>query len=221
MRLHDTQRSGNAWKIRLLAGFLGMPMTRRSLSIDRGELMSPAFAKLNPLRQVPVLELPDGRTLSESMAILFFLSAGTGWWPQDRFAQAETLRWMSFEQARHMHPLAQLRLHLALHPDWPVEQKQLRQWHGQAMEALECLERQLAAGGPGAWVATAAHPSIADVALYPYTRLAGMGGIDLRGFAAIGDWLGRFERLAGYEPLFAGRPDLTESTQERSHDRPG
>jgi hypothetical protein len=38
MILYDTQRSGNAWKVRLLAGFLGVPLQRRTLSIDRGDL---------------------------------------------------------------------------------------------------------------------------------------------------------------------------------------
>jgi glutathione S-transferase len=214
MRLYDTQRSGNAWKVRLMAGFLGVKLERRSLSIDRGDLRTDAFGELNSLRQVPVLELPDGRTLSESMAILFYLADGTPWWPTNRFVQAEVIRWLSFEQSRHMHALAQLRLHIALHPDWPLSQGRLAQWRQEANEALDRLAEQLAACDQHGWVASTPHPSIADVALYPYTRLAAMGGIDPRRLPAIAGWLDRIEALPGYVPLFPGRPDLTECRQE-------
>lgn len=214
MRIYDTQRSGNAWKVRLLASFLGVRLERTSLSIDRGDLKTDAFAALNALRQVPVLQLPDGRTLSESLAILFYLADGTLWWPKARLEQAEVLRWLSFEQSQHMHPLAQLRLHLALHPDWPLPPDQLAHWRHQAQNALRQLEARLAAAGESGWVATPSHPSIADVALYPYTRLAAMGGLDMGQWPAITRWLRRIEALPGYEPLFPGRPELTESRQE-------
>ena len=38
MKLYDTLRSGNAWKVRLLAAYLGMRLERHTLSIDRGDL---------------------------------------------------------------------------------------------------------------------------------------------------------------------------------------
>ena len=53
--------------------------------------------------------------LAESMAILHYLAQGSPWWPRDALAQARVLSWLSFEQDRHMKPLAQLRLNLALH----------------------------------------------------------------------------------------------------------
>src|SRR5690554_6584174 len=113
--LYDTLRSGNAWKVRLLAGLLGVPLERRTLSIDRGDLTRQAFLDVAPMAHVPVLKLRDGTHLAESMAILQYLARGTAWWPEDALAQAQVLSWLSFEQDRHMKPLAQLRLHLALH----------------------------------------------------------------------------------------------------------
>ncbi|MBM2712942.1 glutathione S-transferase N-terminal domain-containing protein [Mesorhizobium caraganae] len=83
LRLYDTQRSGNAWKVRLLAGFIACPLERRTLSIDRGDLRTPEFAAVSRFRQVPVLELGNGGTIVESAAILFFLAQGTAWWPDD------------------------------------------------------------------------------------------------------------------------------------------
>lgn len=218
MRLYDTQRSGNAWKVRLLAGFLGMPLERVTLSIDCGDLGTPGFGAVSPLRQVPVLELDDGRTVFESLAILSWLAEGTAWLPRDTYERTQVFSWMSFEQTQHMHPLAQLRLHLALHPGRPLPLERLYEWRAQGEAALAVLDRVLTEQGADGWFTTKRHPSIADVALYPYTRLSVMGGLAPRRSAAIARWLDRFEALPGYEPLFPGRPDLTESAVETRHD---
>lgn len=214
MHIYDTQRSGNAWKVRLLAGLLGRPLERHTLSIDRGDLRSDAFLALGPMRQVPLLVLDDGSTLAESLAILFFLAHDTPWWPAALVDQARVLSWMSFEQERHMKPLAQLRLHIGLHRDRTHDDADMRHHASEARQALDILEGRLARQGSAAWVATGAAPSIADIALYPYTRLAPMGGIDLSVYPSIVGWLGRIEALPGYQPLFPGRPELNASTAE-------
>jgi glutathione S-transferase len=215
MRLYDTQRSGNAWKVRLLAGFLGLALERTTLSIDKGNLRQPSFLARNPLAQVPVLELDDGRTLSESIAILFYLAQGTSWRPAERFAEARVLTWLSFEQALHMRPLAQLRLHLSLRRDKKPDDPDMAACRAEAHEALHLLDQRLASQGERAWVATDEAPSIADVALYPYTRLAPLGGIELDQFPHLSPWLRRIEELPGYQPLFPGHPELNLSTVER------
>lgn len=214
MILHDTRRSGNAWKVRLLAGFLGLPLRRRTLSIDRGDLRDPGFLEKFPFGQVPALELEDGRLLAESTAILHFLARDTPWWPSDPFAQAQALSWMSFEQERHMPPLAQLRLRLALHRDADPNEPRILSWTAQARHALALLEGQLAGAGPTGWLVTADHPSIADLALYPYTRFAPMGGISLDAYPATRAWLDRIRQWPGYQPLFPGQPDMDFATTE-------
>ena len=215
MRLYDTQRSGNAWKVRLFASLADIALQRTTLSIDRGDLRDRSFLAISPLAQVPVLQRDDGRTLSESMAILFYLSQGTAWWPAEAFAQAQVLTWLSFEQALHMRPIAQLRLHLALRRDRSADDAGMRTCRGEALAALRLLDDRLRAQGPACWVATSTRPSIADVALYPYSRMAPLGGIELEQFPAVSDWLGRIEALPGYQALFPGQPELNLSTVER------
>lgn len=212
--LYDTLRSGNAWKVRLLASFLGIALKRRTLSIDRGDLAHPAFQAIAPMGHVPVLRLQDGSHLPESQAILYFLARGTRWWPEDPAGQARVLGWMGFEQDRHMKPLAQLRLHLALHRNADPASERFMAYADAARSALRVLEGQIARQRAGAWVATVSHPSIADVALYPYTRMAPMGGIDLAPYPAIRDWLARFEAIEGYQALFPGQPERNLSTDE-------
>lgn len=215
MRIYDTQRSGNAWKVRLLAGLLGLDLERTTLSIDKGDLRQASFLARSPLAQVPVLELDDGRTLSESIAILFYLAQGTPWLPADRFTQAEVLTWLSFEQALHMRPLAQLRLHLSLRRDKKPDDADMKACRAEAHEALRLLDQRLAKQGERAWVATKETPSIADVALYPYTRMAPLGGIELERYPRLSPWLRRVEELPGYQPLFPDHPELNLSTVER------
>lgn len=214
MRLYDTQRSGNAWKVRLMAGLLGINLPRVTLSIDKGDLRDPAFVGRHLLRQVPILEFDDGSTLSESLAILYYLADGSAFWPTERLEQARVLTWLSFEQAQHMRPLAQLRLHLSLRRDMKTDDPDMRACRAEAIDALDRLNEQLGRQGRGAWVATRNQPSIADVALYPYTRLAPLGGLDLKAFPYLEPWLQQIEQLPGYQPLFPARPDMNLSTRE-------
>jgi glutathione S-transferase len=215
MRLYDTQRSGNAWKVRLLASLLGVELDRTTLSIDTGDLRKASFLACNPLAQVPVLELEDGRTLSESIAILFYLAHGTAWLPTERFAQASVLTWLSFEQSLHMRPVAQLRLHLSLRRDKKPDDPDMKACRAEAHEALRLLDQRLARQGERVWVASEDAPTIADVALYPYTRMAPLGGIDLEQYPHLSPWLRRIEELPGYQALFPGHPELNLSTVER------
>ncbi|WP_416047054.1 glutathione S-transferase family protein [Cupriavidus basilensis] len=214
MRIIDTQRSGNCWKVRLLASFLGINLRRTTLSIDRGDLKSATFVADAPMKKVPVLELDDGSMLSESGAILFYLAHGTRWWPQELNEQAQTLAWMHFEQEQHMRPLAQLRLHLALKKDLTLFDAQVRNWLQESNDALAILEARLTTGRQ--WVSTNTAPSISDVALYPYTRMSPMGGVALNDYPLVQAWMARIESLPGYEPLFPGQPDLNFSTLETS-----
>ena len=219
MNLYDTQRSGNAWKVRLLAGFLGRTLERRTLSIDRGDLHSHAFRSIAPLGQVPVLEI-DGIHVAESMAILFLLAQGTTWWPAQVHAQAQVLSWLSFEQHRHMRPLSTLRLHVGLGKTPMPPAAEFEQMGGEAHAALALVERQLAVDPQARWIATDVLPSIADVALYPYTCMAPMGGISLDAYPAICAWLSRFEAIEGYQPLFPEIPHSNFFIREQGQEHP-
>ena len=90
MRLYDYAASGNCFKVRLLLGLLGREYERVAVDIFAGDTLTDAFGALNPLRETPVLELSDGRRLTQSNAILWFLGRGRrscppirgsgGWW---------------------------------------------------------------------------------------------------------------------------------------------
>src|ERR1700674_2242817 len=98
MLLYDSPVSGNCYKVRLLLAHLGVAYERRTVDVvdrsNRGELLG----GLNPALRVPTLMLDDGTPLAESGAILWYFGEGTRFVPEDRYARAQLLQWMFFEQ---------------------------------------------------------------------------------------------------------------------------
>src|SRR5438552_8683141 len=101
MTLYDYLPSGNGYKVRLLLSQLGIPFTLIEKDIAKGETRTPEFLALNPNGRIPVLELDDGRQLSESDAILFYLAEGTPLLPGERFERGAALRWAVSVPSRH------------------------------------------------------------------------------------------------------------------------
>lgn len=197
LELADTLRSGNAWKIRLACGFMGLPLTRRTFDIVQGDLETDAFARINPWRQVPALLTPEGEWLAESQAILWYLAQGTPWLPAERLAQAQVSSWLSFEQTQHMHAFAQPRLLIHLRKTSAVDDPAMAAWRAIGMKAAALMDGHL----KGRTYFVGGAPTIADVALYPYTSMAEQGGYDLSAFTHITAWLARIRALPGFTPL--------------------
>src|SRR5262245_13116194 len=101
MRLHVFPPSPRATKVTALANHLGLDCDVRVVDLLKGEQHAPAFAALNPNERMPVLE-DDDFVLWESNAILHYLATkkpASGLWPSDVRAQADVLRWHSWEAA--------------------------------------------------------------------------------------------------------------------------
>ena len=75
MRLYDFLPSGNGYKVRLTLRWLGIPFECREIDILKGESRTPSFLAMNPVGQIPVLELDDGTFLRESGAIVLYLAS--------------------------------------------------------------------------------------------------------------------------------------------------
>jgi glutathione S-transferase len=90
--LYDYLPSQNAYKVRLLLNHLDRPYVTKIVQIFAGEGRAAAFRAKNPTGAVPVLELDDGRLLTESNAILFYLAQGTAYLPSDAWNQAWSWR---------------------------------------------------------------------------------------------------------------------------------
>jgi len=197
MRLYDFLESGNGYKVRLLLTLLGIPFERVELDIVTGATRTPEFLRKNPNGRIPLLELDDGRLLAESNAILFYLADGTEYVPDERFERAQVLQWMFFEQYSHEPNVATVRFwmhHLALTPERRAAIEDKRRLGHAALAVMEghLVERTFF---------VAERYSIADVALYAYTHVAGEGGFDLEAYPAVRAWLARVAARPGHVPI--------------------
>jgi glutathione S-transferase len=197
--LHQMQMSGNCYKVRLTAAQLEIPLTLREYPEFGGETRKPGFLALNPNGRVPLLEFEDGRTLAESNAIIFHLSEGTRLQPSEKWARAQMLQWMFFEQYSHEPYVAVARFWLSYAPKDELERKRhlLPEWQGKGNAALKVMETHLSARD---WFAGNAY-SIADVSLYGYTHCAREGGFVLSDYPAVSAWLARVASQPGHIPL--------------------
>jgi glutathione S-transferase len=195
LTLYSMQLSGNAYKVRLLLARLGVRYRLVEVDILKGETRTPAFLAKNPDGHVPLLELDDGRRLAESNAILIYLAEGTPYLPDDRFARAEVLRWMFFEQHSHEPALAAARWWLSLvRGGRDLKTHDIDHWMEQGYQALALMERHLAHND----YFVGSRSSVADLALYAHTHVAPEGDFDLSGFPAVTDWLARLSSEPGH-----------------------
>ncbi len=84
MRLYDYAASGNCYKVRLLLALLGTDYERVPIDIFGGDTLTDEYARVNPVRETPVLQLDTGETIAQSNAILWYLAEGTRFLPGGR-----------------------------------------------------------------------------------------------------------------------------------------
>jgi glutathione S-transferase len=192
--LHEDPISLNCYKIRLTAAHLGLTLDRRFYDIMKGETRTPRFlAEINANGRIPVLQDGD-RMLPESNAACFYLADGSALVPAERFERADMLRWMFWEQYNHEPNVAAVRAWLTIvGVDALTEAQRLmlpvKREAGEA--ALALMDRHLA---DRAWF-VGESLSLADICLFPYTKVAEGGGFDLGRYPAVGAWL---ERVAAH-----------------------
>ena len=197
IRLYDYLPSGNGYKVRLLLTQLGIPFERIELDILKGTTRTPEFLQKNLNGRIPVVELEGGRFLAESNAILFYFAEGTSFLPADRWQRAQALQWMFFEQYSHEPNIATSRFwlqHLELTPE---RKAALAQKRPLGYAALDVMEKHVT----GRSFFVGEQYSIADIALYAYTHVAGEGGFDLAKYPNVRAWLERVRSQPKHIPI--------------------
>ncbi len=195
--LHQDPRSGNCYKIVLTAALLGIPLSVHDYDIVQGETRTPDFlAQVNANGRIPVLQIGD-RFLPESNAACWYLGQGSALVPDDRFAQADVLRWMFFEQYNHEPNVATLRFWLRFVGQDKLSEAQKAQIPAKRAvgdAALRLMDDHLARHdwfvGNGV--------TLADIALFAYTHVCEQGAFALDDYPAVGGWLARMAALPGF-----------------------
>lgn len=191
MKLYLTESSGNAYKVRLLLGLLGVPYEKVSVDFANKEHKQPAFLALNPRGQVPVLE-DAGRVFWDSSACLVYVArkhGGDRWLPADPADMAEVMQWVALAGNEIQYGL-QYGRNIAR----GMRQGDLAACQAMSRTALAALEQRLAAHD---WLALG-RPTIADLACYPYVALADEAKVPLADYPAVRAWMKRLEALPGW-----------------------
>ncbi|WDT86139.1 glutathione S-transferase family protein [Alteromonas sp. 009811495] len=194
MRIYGDKRSGNCYKLELLLSLLGKSCEWVDVDILKGETRTSAFLEKSPNGKIPILELDDGRVLSESNAIMHYLASNTPLLPSTPYTYAQVLQWQFFEQYSHEPYIAVARyinLYLGL-PDDKRAEFESKQAGG--YRALEVMEKQLKQT-PFLIGDTL---SLADISLFAYTHVAHEGGFDLSAYPAIRNWIGLVKEQQGF-----------------------
>lgn len=204
LTLHEDPRSGNCFKIKLTAALLGLPLATRAYDIMKGETRTPEFlAGVNANGRIPVLQIGEGseaRFLPESNAACWYLAHGSALIPTDRFAQADMLRWMFFEQYNHEPNVATLRFWLRFVGEVNLSEQQRAQIPAKRMAgcaALELMDKHLASSAFFCGEVV----TLADIALFAYTHVAEEGGFGLGDYPHVQSWIARVEALSGFIPM--------------------
>jgi glutathione S-transferase len=195
-RLYDYLPSGNGYKVRLLLTQLDISFEYIELDILKGETRTPEFLEKNPNGRIPVLELEPDVFLSESNAILLYLSEGTPFLPADRLERARVTQWLFFEQYSHEPYIATSRFWL--HQGKAEEYREaLAQKQAPGYAALGVMETRLKEHS----FLVGDRYTIADIALFAYTHVADEGGFSLEKFPGIQAWIERVKAQPQHIPI--------------------
>ena len=192
-------RSGNCLKVKWLLDRLGRDYRWVETDVTAGATRSAEFLARNPAGQVPAVVLEDGRVLAQSNAIIGWLGEGTAFIPADPYDRARMYEWLFWEQYSHEPFIAVVRFQrlLAGRRTDEIEPRLMERGHA----ALARMEAALT----GADWLVGDGPTLADLALVAYTRVAHEGDFDLAAYPAIQRWIARVEGAFGIRnPLPAG-----------------
>ncbi len=191
IKLYDFPLSGNCHKVRLLLSFLNLDYEKIPVDMKGGEHKQAPFLQLNPFGQVPVLT--DGETvIRDSQAILVYLArqyGGEDWFPVDAASMGKVMQWLSTAAREIAISLAAARVHHLFGSKADIETLE-----NQSHALLKVINNHL---NDRNWL-EGEHPTIADIACFPYIRLSGDAKISLAAYPHVMAWVSRIEQLPGY-----------------------
>ena len=165
--------SPNVVKVYAALEEMDLPYEVHPVDVFSGQQFSADFVRLNPNAKVPVIHDPDGlggpRTIFESGAILIYLAEKSGkFLPTAPAARYETLQWLMV-QMTGLGPMSGQLVHfLRFAP--PGNDYAKSRYATQVRRVYESLDQRLA----GNEFLAGAEYTIADMATFPWTRLAEM-----------------------------------------------
>lgn len=203
IKLYGHELSGNSYKAKLMLSLLGLDYEWIKVDLMAGVHKQPEFLELNSFGQVPLLV--DGNTvLADAQAILVYLVrqyGGDRWLPLEALPLAQVMRWLSTTAGEIRQGPESARLyHLFKTTSINIERANQK-----SEFILTQLNNHLA---NREWLELG-HPTIADVAVFPYVALAPDGKISLENYPNILSWIDRIKHLPGFVGMIGIEETLT------------
>ena len=177
----------NGQKVHIMLEECSLPYRVHPIDIGAGDQFSPQFLQISPNNKIPAIVDPDGPdgspiSLFESGAILIYLAAKTGLLlPQADRDRYVALQWLMFQMG-HIGPMLGQAHHFRQYAPERIEYA-VDRYTREAARLYGVMDRRLAhveyfAGGY----------SIADIAIYPWTRSHQNQGVDLTQYPNVQRW---------------------------------
>jgi glutathione S-transferase len=194
IRLYDYELSGSCYKVRLLMNILGLRFEIVPVDFVNKEHKTDKYLALNPFGELPILE--DGSLrLRDAQAILVYLALKydphNKWYPDEASARGPISQWLATGGGELMN-VSGARLVKAL--NYPLDLDKL---HASAHRVFAIMNDYLASH---AFLALD-HPTIADIACFPYSALANEAGIDISPYPHLVNWVVRMRQIPGFVPM--------------------
>ncbi|QWD21504.1 glutathione S-transferase family protein [Polynucleobacter paneuropaeus] len=195
---------------------LGKDWLARPIDIGAGDQFKPDFLKISPNNKIPAIvdpNGPDGKPISifESGAILLYLAAKTGkFLPKSTRAKYDVLQWLMFQMGG-LGPMLGQNHHFRTYAPEKIEYA-INRYTNEAKRLYGVLDRQLSK-----------HPfiagkeySIADIAIFPWTRNWKNQGIEIDEFPHFKKW---FEKISARPAVRRGVEVLTNLRKPLTDDK--
>ncbi|ANP47666.1 glutathione S-transferase family protein [Candidatus Viadribacter manganicus] len=186
----------NGLKVSIALEEMGLAYVVKPVAIGKGEQFKPDFMAISPNNRMPAIIDPDGPggapiSVFESGAILQYLGRKTGkFYPSDERARVEVDEWL-FWQMSGVGPMFGQASHFRNYAPNLVDDPEkvaygVTRYNNEVNRLLGVLERRLEGRE-----FIAGDYSIADMASYPWIKIAAVFSQDMSAFPRVQAWLDR------------------------------
>jgi glutathione S-transferase/GST-like protein len=186
----------NGLKISIALEEMELPYVLKPVAIGKGDQFKPDFMAISPNNRMPAIIDPDGPggapiSVFESGAILQYLGRKTGkFYPRDERQRVEVDEWLIWQVA-NVGPMFGQASHFKNYAPNLVDDREkiaygATRYNNEVNRLLGVLERRLDGRD-----FLAGDYSIADIASFPWMKIAGVFNQDMSNFPRVQAWLDR------------------------------